>query len=336
MGKIIKTGAFTMLLVAGISCAAFAQATDLSQVQGSLADFSDEAARSLPFHASMGLNWSDAYIGKIFPSLPPHFGAGLAAGFTTMDAPAIKTLAGHLGYTLPGNGERLYYPSYTAEARIGGFFAPMDLGVKFGYLPSWGLPGGKTDVSSLLAGGDIRFAILDGKANMLLPNVSLGAGVNYLKGGVRGESGLTQTFNLGDDALALKNPTVNLTWESLSLDVKAQISKSFLILTPYLGAGASYAWTTTGYSTDADVTLNGAPLSQVLITGIQGLLNIAGLGDINVTQSGISSELDKNAFSFRLFGGISVNLLVVRLDVTGLYSIPNGDYGATVGLRFQL
>ena len=43
----------------------------------------------------------------------------------------------------------------------------------------------------------------------------------------------------------------------------------------------------------------------------------------------------------RLFGGLSLNLLVVRLDLNAMYSFPfvdflSGSYGGTVNLRVQM
>ncbi|MDR1566053.1 MAG: hypothetical protein LBS48_02070 [Treponema sp.] len=36
-----------------------------------------------------------------------------------------------------------------------------------------------------MAGMDIRYAVLDGKSKVLLPSLSLGAGFNYLRGGIK-------------------------------------------------------------------------------------------------------------------------------------------------------
>jgi hypothetical protein len=38
----------------------------------------------------------------------------------------------------------------------------------------------------------------------------------------------------------------------------------------------------------------------------------------------------------RVFGGFSVNLLVLKLDLGALYSFPGGSYGASANLRVQL
>jgi hypothetical protein len=134
--KIFVTAAALAFTVVTLSYSA-----QLKDLQNGVVDFSEKMAKSLPFNSSLGLNWSDAYIGKIFPSVPPHFGIGGSFGFTTMDLPALKTLAGQLGYGMPFTTDRLFFPVYTLEGRLGGFFLPFDIGVKFGTLPSVGMWG---------------------------------------------------------------------------------------------------------------------------------------------------------------------------------------------------
>ena len=46
--------------------------------------FATAAASSLPLETSVGLNWSDAYIGQF-----PHFGIGLTVGAATIPFSAV-------------------------------------------------------------------------------------------------------------------------------------------------------------------------------------------------------------------------------------------------------
>ena len=339
MNKQIKIRILVIFLLVGVSFSGFTATPDLRDLQKGVADFSENLAKSLPFNSSLGLNWADAYIGKFFPSIPPHFGVGGAFGFTTMELPIMKELAGYLGYKIPIDSGKMFLPAYTAEARMGGFFLPFDVGVKFGYLPPVGLWGTSMDMNYLLVGGDIRYALLDGKSKAILPSISIGVGVNYLKAGVGGKVGKETEISydyLGSHTIALEKPDVNLKWDTLSLDFKAQISKSFLIITPYLGLGASYAWSSAGYSVDAKVTYDNNPIIQSDIDDIKAFLNSVGLDSIDVDSSGMSSIIKNSAFSFRAFGGFSLNLMVFRLDFTGLYSFRDSNFGASFGFRFQL
>jgi len=188
----------------------------------------------------------------------------------------------------------------------------------------------------LLAGMDLRYAVLD---NAILPKISVGIGLNYIKGGVGGGVGDSKEISYDHNGLhtiAIEKPDVNLKWSSVSLDFKAQISKSILIVTPYLGLGGSYAWSSAGYSVDSQITHDGHGLTPADIDNVKSYLKSAGLEKIDIKSSGISSMVDNRAFNARLFGGFAINLLVFRLDLTGLYSFRDKNYGASFGFRFQV
>ena len=323
MNRQTKIGLCAVLLIAKISFSGFAQ-TDLGDLQRAASNFSSTLAESLPLNASLGLNWSDAHIGKLFPSIPPSFGVGVSAGFTTMELSDMDTLAEYLGFGGLPNIGRMPFPGYTVEARIGGLFLPFDIGFKFGYLPQ--LEFSNFSIDYFLIGGDIRYAILN---RPFLPRISIGIGFNYMRGSIGGRSGSGLTFNYNDgaDTITVSPPEVNLSWRTHSLDLRAQISHSFLIVTPYLGIGASYAWSRAGYEVRANVTDTG---------DVNAYLSARGLDGMDVTSTGISSNIYNNAFGFRVFGGMSLNMAVIRLDFTMIYSFLDGNYGASLGLRFQL
>ena len=321
-----------ILVLVGVSVSGFAQPVDLKELQKTVSSFSEELAKSLPFNSSLGLNWSDAYIGKLFPSLPPHFGVGASIGLTTMEMPVLKAMANLFDYKLPFDIGKMILPAYAGEARIGGLFLPFDIGFKFGYLPSLGLWGKDIKMNYLLVGGDLRYALLDKK---IPPKISLGVGINYLKGGVGGKTGGDTVFDYGSDSITVKSPDVNLDWKTVSLDFKLQVSKTLLIFTPYLGVGLGYAWSSAGYSVSADIEgSSGNPLTAMEKAAIKDYLKGLGLDD--VSENGISSTIDNGAFSFRAFGGLSINLMVFRLDFTALYSFRDRNFGGSFGFRFQL
>ena len=336
----IRNCFIVVLLISLTAFSGYAQTSqsELDQVQKDVEEFSNSLAKALPFNSTLGLNWSDAYIGRIFPSVPPHFGIGFSVGATSMEASSIKNLANNLGADISGDLGRMPIPSYTVEARVGGFILPFDLGFKFGFLPVINISDIK--INFMLAGGDIRYAILDGSRNLILPNVSLGIGLNYLSGGIGTSVGSSQriSFFIGNNAynFVLEQPKANFKWDTISLDLKAQVSKSFFFITPYLGLGGAYAWSKAGYEVEADITLNNGPVRPQDIVAINNELERMGYNRIDVSETGISSIIDHNDFNFRLFGGLSFNMMVMRLDITGLYSFLDNNFGASLGLRFQL
>jgi len=186
----MKRTAYALTAAVLLSAApALSRAQTIDQIQTQAESLVDTLATALPFNSAIGLNWSDAYIGQLL-GVPPHFGVGVSVGATTVEAAGFSDLLSSFGYTLDlpsGLADSLPLPAAVAEARIGGLLLPFDVGVKAGYIPAStaesiaDLAGG-LKVDYLLAGADIRYALI--KGNLLLPRLSIGVGVNYMKGGV--------------------------------------------------------------------------------------------------------------------------------------------------------
>ena len=313
------------LLILSMGMQGFAQTTTISDIRQNVAAFSSAMAESLPFNSTLGLNWSDAYIGKLFPSAIPHFGVGLSLGFTSLDLPAFSDLMSAFGADgindMPFNMDRMILPAYTLEARIGGFFLPFDMGFKFGYLPEVNFPmADSLNIHYMLVGFDVRYALMEG--NVILPKISLGLGFNYLEGGIGASVGSDIEINPGSGGnFTIHAPKVGLRWEAYTFDLRAQISKSFLIITPYLGFGATYGWSTAGYEIETTISGNTA----------------AANGLEERTSRGLSSMVEQSGqFAFRTFGGLSINLAVIKLDFSGMYNFSDNNFGASFGFRFQL
>ena len=321
---------FCAVLFLGAVVPAFSQSSStIDNLSNTMDAFAESMARSLPFNASMGLNWSDAYIGRFFPSIPPRFGVGIVGGFTTMD---ISPLGSLLDTFSPGLSNDLFdwggfpIPGAMVEARIGGFFLPFDVGVKIGYLPNFP---GTFDVDYFLVGADIRYALLEG--NIILPTISVGVGFNHLSGGVGrslgNEFSVDYMDQYGSQTLRIGAPRLGVSWETTTLDFKAQVSRPILIITPYIGIGASLGWSRVAYGLDAEVRSTGdLDLAREVFKDY----------NINIEGQRLMSEHETFGVNFRAFGGVSFNLPFVRLDLTGLWDIRDNNFGATLGARFQI
>ncbi|MDR1324784.1 MAG: hypothetical protein LBK00_01970 [Treponema sp.] len=329
--------------------------TPLTDLQKGVNEFSESLVKSLPFNAAIGLNWSDAYIGKVFPSLPPHFGVGVSMGMTSMKIGAFTELlnvfdVGALGSL--GNLAFMPLPAYAAEARVGGVFLPFDLGFKFGMLPEGSLPLGDAKLNYTLLGASLRIAplelLLSGNPLLLvLPSISVGVGVNHLSGGIGDISiGKSMEFTFGTGTIPYKlkidQPKLGLSWETTALDFTLQASKSLLIITPYIGVGVSSAKSKAGYGVTTKVTYTDDSGSQQDLTNAANLdslknnLETAGLGGIDVDANGFKSIIEDKGVSVRAFGGLSFNLAVIRIDLTGMFNFTDQNWGVSLGTRFQL
>jgi hypothetical protein len=317
-----KIALYCVVLMLFAGSQVFSQIPDIQfdDLKKSVDKFSDNLSRSLPFNSGLGLNWSDAFIKKI-----PHFGLGFAVGFTTMEADSLDKVLSYFDVGLPMKLKGFPLPGYTVEGRLGGFGIPFDIGVKFGYLPI--KPSG-FKMNYLLAGGDVRFAILE--KNVILPTISVGVGFNYLSGGIEKSIGSGMHFDYQDgNYLDVSQPILYFNWSTASLDFKAQISKSFIIVTPYFGVGASHGWSKAGYGVDATVRDSSGSL--------EAAKEILKQYDIyNLSENGFSSLKELRGWSARMFGGLSFNITFFRIDLTGLFNIIDKNYGASLGFRVQL
>ena len=320
--KTILIGTVLMLFISG---AAYSQ-YDINDIQKAIGDFADEIHESVPFYSTLGLNWSDAYIGKFFPSLPPHFGVGINAGFTTFGSGAFKSVLNAVGAggALPAPLENIGAPllGYTVEARLGGIVLPFDIGVKLGILP---LDLSDYSIDYLLVGADIRYAVLDKPLSPI--KVSIGVGYNHLKGGIRVPLGSGFDLDLpGSETITMSDPKLGFLWGTDTIELKGQVSLKLPFITPYAGAGISVAFTHAGYEFKSDLGgISDAEIGALSSLGITGISN-----------SGFQYIDNNTSFNMRLFGGISFNLTVVRFDFSVLYNMIGGQFGASFGTRIQI
>jgi hypothetical protein len=314
---------FLVILMLAVSQVFALDSIDFNALQSAAIKFSEEMIEVLPFNSSIGLNWSDAYIGSF-----PHFGIGLTAGAVTMDnkAKTITYMLNSLGL-LDANytsflSDKFLLPAYSLDARIGIPAIPVDVGVKFGYLPA-NLLASFLDVGikNMLIGADVRYVIVNSK--VLPMRLSVGLGFNFLNGGISKK--FTEDFNFtGGVSFTAKNPTVDVIWRTVNIEFKTQASFPYKILTPYIGAGVSYSWSKAGY----EISASGLDAEEEKIRGLVGVTK--------VSKGSFETIINKSCLNTRVFGGLSFNLVYVRLDLTGMYEIFGGNFGATLGLRFQM
>jgi hypothetical protein len=312
---------FLLMFILALSPVFAIDYIDFDGLQRIAKSFSDEMVSALPFNSTIGLNWSDAYIGSF-----PHFGIGLSTGLTTMDNESIRKMMEILKILnvndSPLFGNKFFLPAYSIDARIGLPVIPVDFGVKFGYLhPSMLESLLNVQIKNMLIGADVRYAVINSK--VLPMRLSIGLGFNYLDGGISGAFpdktfnfiGTTDIVNFNAD-----DPNIDIIWKTTNIEFKMQASFPYKILTPYAGAGISYAWSQAGYRVSSKNSINTPNISGITKTSDKSFETIN-------KDSGINT---------RVFGGFSFNLAYLRFDLTGTYEILNGNFGATFGLRYQM
>ncbi len=352
MKRKILTVVFALILI-GTIFAQTTEGTEFQEMQKTFKTFADALAPVLPFNSTIGLNWSDAYIGQLF-ALPPHLGVGVTLGFTTIPYESVKPVLELFDVgTLPEDLQFIKkigipLPAYTVEARVGGLLLPFDIGAKVGVVPRTlvnKLTHGSFEADYILAGADIRYALV--KENFILPDISLGVGVNYLQTNlilpgllgsdieisqidVPNADGTTSTYSLG-----FTDPQLQFGWKSTVFDFKLEVSKSLLIITPYVGVGATVGRSEAGGGITSEPIIkdsNGNAISDQSEI-IEAINQLSG---VDLSSVGITVNSEASGWSFRAFGGVSLNLLILKIDLTGLYNFIGKNYGLSLNARLQL
>jgi hypothetical protein len=331
------------IICLGVTTAFSQQVPDLANYKNSIEDFSDDLAAVLPINSTLGLNWNDAYIGQIL-GVPPHFGIGISSGFTTVPYGPLKTILNDIAPGSSGNipgfikSMGIPIPAAVVEARVGGFILPFDVGLKVGFMNF--KAGDDLDADYFLVGGDIRYCLLEQK--IAIPKISIGIGYNYAKSNItlggtledtRIDTSANQTMSgLGVNSLTVTSPDFYLEWETKVIDLKAQASWNFIILEPSIGLGASYGMSRV--SAGAESRLYAYANGSTTPITPQQIAALGGLG-YDVNSAGIGYTNNVNSMSYRIFGGLGVKILLVRLDLGLMYGLNTGSWGANLGARVQ-
>lgn len=316
--------------------AAGAWAQDLADFQGGFESFATDMAATLSYNATIGNNWSDAYIGQL-----PHFGVGLALGVTSVPAESLeKFFQAALGEALPDNLKKagLPIPAAALSAKIGGIILPFDFGIKAMVLP----PEATEAVSALgiaadykLLGANIRLGLV--KEGILFPDVSLGAGYNRLMGSVLVPVGIPdQTFSFGGNNLVVQDPNLDLGWTTDSFDFTLQISKNVLFLRPFAGLGYSLGTSSVTGGLKSSMTYNGTPVDEAMLATIIDDMEDNSIPVPTLSTSGFSFSATNTDPVLRVYGGLSLNLFFLNLDLQGIYVPKTKGLGANAMIRVQL
>ena len=213
------------------------------------------------------------------------------------------------------------------------------MGVKGGLIPDAAsdiLTSKGVEATYETIGVNLRYALL--KDRLVIPAVSIGASWNYVRGTALAGLGLgVQSISVtaGDDfTISMTDPDVNLEWEANIFDFTLQVSKNLLIFTPYAGAGMSIGSTSvlgglTAITTIWNDTL-GQPATPAEIQAIEDA------SAVTLNDQGFLVSAEANTPTVRIYGGTSINILILKLDFMASYVPATRALGAQVMARIQL
>jgi hypothetical protein len=337
-------------LVFALALSSFAQATDMTTYTDALTGFSDAFLGTLAINSIAGGVWSDAFIGGF-----PHFGAGVTVGAVLASKDAILPVFTQLGIPtdqIPAEIQQygMPIPVATLTAKLGMPFLPIDVGANFSYI--W--PDAGSFIASSLGmeaeylsyGLNVRYAILSEEQSFM--DLSVGAGVNYVQGRIAktvSGAGAELHYDLSayggsDWTVAFADPTIGFGWSAMTYDFTVQASKKILFFTLYGGVGYTYGNGTVTSSVESAVTADrgsGDELSAFL-SEAEAAAAASGTTLPDFSSTGFTYEVASDSPVFRVFAGVSLDLLIV-LDLQGLLVFKEEglyDYGATATVRLQL
>ena len=297
-----------LTLVAGIcfaqsveeSVRAKAQAEADAKLSPVLNSFTGTIADYIPDTAAQQNIWADAYIGKVFPSFPPHFGAGFSVGGSLIQSDFIAEAFSAMGSPIDINN--IFLPTVTVDARVGGLFLPFDIGVHAMKLDPIDLNAGPLGFKAgfMTYGADLRYCVLE--PNLILPAISVGASF---------------THSEGSFAMNISNTNTEITYDTNIFAFTAQVSKSILIATPFVGVRAVYQVGNYNWDANFKYDYNGTKYTV----------------DLNNT---IEKTFDMADGNYMLFAGVGLNFFVVQTTVSATYDINKGNFAGALSIHAKL
>ncbi|HAH61192.1 MAG TPA: hypothetical protein DCL73_03755 [Treponema sp.] len=267
----------------------------------------------------------DAYIGKFLPSVPPHFSVGLSVSGTLIDTGDISNAvnsviadmqsAGSIDFSIP---DSLVLPTYSVNARIGGFFLPFDIGVFGSFASAQDLKYAdfSAAVSELTLGADVRYALLQG--NVILPKISIGLGYIYTRQSfdfsvAKSYTGTYESYS----GIINSSASMGLKFNMNILYLQAQISKKLLVFVPYAGVRAVLVSTDNSYKYSSTVK-----------------------ADTTYTD-GTSGNVSSHGFDFaelqpQIFAGVGFNVLFTQFTVNACWNPRSNLWSASLSSVFRM
>ncbi len=290
----------------------------------------------------------DAYIGKLFPSIPAHFSAGISTAMTFTDSSfatdALAALSDIMDSASVGTGldieqrfnvpKTVPFPALAATARIGGIFLPFDAGFFIfstvpGMIKDVHAGDFDADIDMLTVGADFRYAVYEG--NLFIPKVSVGGGYIFTRSQVALDCNFSKsgTYTISSQSLngtAYANSSIDAKINTHTLFAEVQVSKRLLVFTPYAGFKAMLSSVHTECEWDYNIYATGTVGSVPTTLPIEK----------NGSKFSVDKGFDFANISPQLFGGVGINAAIVQFGLNGAWNIRTNHLSAGLSVNIKM
>jgi hypothetical protein len=292
-------------------------------IESGLNDFTFSLIKTAPSTVSHQNMWASAYIGQLL-SLPPHVGGGVSVGMAQLKTDGLATVLKEMGINY--DVKKLFLPTLTFDARIGGLLIPFDLGVHGMMIKNpleFNVQESLFSIDYGTVGADIRFPII--KEEGIKPNLSIGAGYAYSKGnaGISVQDGLAN---------------VSAGYESQILQATVQLSKKILIVEPFVGLRGTLSSNKRNWSWNYDGTkaLDDAKIKELeAVPGALDALKAENKFDSG-DWSGFAINKEDPNYTAQIFAGIGIDFLFIAQGTLNVsFDVVNQIWAGGLSLRVK-
>ena len=291
--------------------------------------------------------YADSYIGKVYPSYPPHWGVSFTTCASFFDTTEFNSLvqtfiAGlkeshEVSVSCPDIPTYIPLPTFALATRIGGIVLPFDIGLfglsTFKVIDDWNIQNINFDVELLSLGVDIRYCIVN---SAKWPKISVGAGYSFTRGAENGSlicetSGVTCDVEIEGEVQTLIDGTskamcsTDITNYTNTWFLQVQTSKKFKCFIPFGG----YRVVTNYYSGKYNWEYSIDYYHEDVPGGVYSVDSNSSQGD---------RTLSKNGFSVynQLFLGCGIQAKGFTFNLCAQWNINTNYISASMNIGYKM
>ena len=291
----------------------------------------------VPENTTAMITTPEAYVGKLYPSIPKHFSIGISTSGTFVDTSvftdriqfflddmkaSVATIGGSLSIDFPSLPPKLPVPTTSIQARFGGILYPFDIGLfatttgkdllKFN-AAEFGIA---LDYTAL--GAEVRYAVLQG--SVFIPQVSLGFGYSFHTQDLKISTSKEISYAPPSTNTGNLSSVSNIFLRTHTIFASAQISRRFLFTIPFLGIRAIMTKSDASYGWSYTTTQNGTKVDSASAEG----------------SGSLSKNFDFAGIKPQIFGGLTLTFPYFEMGFYTSWNILTNYFSGAVSMNVKI